>query len=129
MPTVGNEIDNPGIMIQIILTGGIWQVKPVEDEPEICLKNWSIREVHPAGTRHFVGWNVAGEGRVSSAIVEFDPKKLLGRTASGRVYALLGQPGYDADAEYVFSRWCRIPGQGAETVRDVTDDILRSLSA
>ena len=76
---------------------------------------WRVFEtVEPEGsaqkaTRHFVGYcpgNV--EGRVSSPIVSFDHVRLRGTTASGRVYALAGEPGTDADADYVFEIWMRI---------------------
>ena len=122
------EINNPEQVAAIVFVGGIWRVASVELQPEIRLAQWCIREIQPAGTRHFVGWSLEGEGRVSSAIVEFDPKRLRGITESGRVYELDGKAGYNADAEYVFTAWRRIPGQGAETVRDVTYSVLAAIA-
>jgi hypothetical protein len=91
----------------------IWRVKPIAESPEIILDNWTIFEVSTplwAGkTRHFVGYNVGDrEGRVSSAIVEFDAEKMLGKTCSGRVYKLAGSQGDgSADALHTWGLWCR----------------------
>ena len=91
----------------------IWRTTPVEQTPEIELARWTVYEVSsklwPEKTRHFVGWNLTErEGRVSSAITEFDEKTMRGKTKSGRVYQLVGQSGHDSDAAYTWSRWCRI---------------------
>ncbi|WP_233886385.1 hypothetical protein [Paraburkholderia flagellata] len=76
---------------------------PVEDEPEIFLECWSLRRTDE-GAVHFVGFSVqSGDGRVSTKIVEFDPKRRTGLTESGRRYWLLGSGGYDSDAEYVWN--------------------------
>jgi hypothetical protein len=91
----------------------IWITTPVEEVPEIVLREWRICEVSskswPEKTRHFVGYNVMeSEGRVSSEIVEFDPKTMCGKTRSGRVYRLEGPSDYNRDAAYTWARWCRI---------------------
>jgi hypothetical protein len=100
----------------------IWKTIPVQEEPEILLSSWRVMELGD-GSRHFVGWNVYGrEGRVSSSIVEFDNSKLTGRTSSGRVYKLLGDPGYNSDAAYVWSRWAEI--NKVDQHRDITGSIL-----
>lgn len=92
----------------------IWNIRPIEEEPESKLTHWSIREVQLPGeegsTRHFVGelasWHP--EGRVSSPIVDFDPKTMCGVTRSGRVYQLIGPSGNSSDADYVWARWCAL---------------------
>ena len=58
----------------------------------------------PGGTQHFVGYNAnRGEGRVSTAIISWDDEQQLGVTQSGRRYQLLGEPGRDPDALYVWN--------------------------
>ena len=85
----------------------LWTAKPVSEQPEIILSKWRIFET-PEGTRHFVGKNLTGNGtgRVSSAITVFDKTSMTGVTRSGRVYQLLGDPGYNDAAAYVWGVWC-----------------------
>jgi hypothetical protein len=88
----------------------IWATTSVNSVPEIELRSWSVFEVASDEwenrTRHFVGYNVTEcEGRVSSAIVQWDAATRRGVTASGRVYQLVGETGFDWDAQYVWSRW------------------------
>lgn len=112
------------IAMAIAMPSSIWQVAEVKDQPEVTLVDWSIREIHPRGTRHFVGYHQRGhEGRVSSAIVQFDPVSQKGRTKSGRVYCLFGPPGHSQNAEYVWENWRHIQGPGAATWLDVTHDV------
>ena len=86
----------------------VWRVANIDKEPQITLTHWLIWQL-PGGSRHFNGWNVSGmEGRVSSAIVEFDPRAMIGKTASGRIYKLSGPPGANIDAAYVWNTWCSI---------------------
>ena len=102
----------------------VWKTVPVDDEPEIILGSWSVREL-PDGDRHFVGYNHAhgGEGRVSSKILEFDPESLKGRTRSGRVYQLEQHgAGINLDAEYVWNQWKII--NKVEEYTDVTSLML-----
>ena len=84
----------------------IWKTLPVNQEPELSLIIWRIMQTEQ-GERHFVGIrDDDSTGRVSSAIVEFDAHTRRGVTRSGRVYQLCGKPGFSADAQYVWSRWC-----------------------
>lgn len=86
----------------------IWKVTPVSEVPEIVLADFSIIEVDD-GVRHFVGYNCTErEGRVSSAIVQFDIDRRRGVTRSGRVYELQGEPGWNSDAEYTWAAWRRL---------------------
>jgi hypothetical protein len=86
----------------------IWKTIPVDDQPELILDQWRVFELSD-GTRHFNGYVEANrEGRVSSPILEFDPATLRGRTRSGRVYQLAGNPGFNRDADYVLGRWLTI---------------------
>ena len=102
----------------------VWKTTPVDDEPEIILGSWSVREL-PDGDRHFVGYNYShgGEGRVSSQILEFDPETLKGRTRSGRVYQLEQHgAGINLDAEYVWNQWKVI--NRVEDYKDITEEFL-----
>lgn len=113
----------------ISIEGGVWASAPVSERPEVVLTSWRIYEVAlPGGTkctRHFVGYNTyEREGRVSSAIVQFDPATMCGVTQSGRVYELRGKSGRDGDADYTWNRWKGI--NGVTEAVDVTGEIKSS---
>lgn len=105
----------------------IWRASSIEETPELELTNWQIIEVDsdlwPGKTRHFVGYNITErEGRVSSEIQVFDKQNMCGRTRSGRVYKLVGPPGGDLDAIYVWDFWKK-RNQITSEIR-VTDEML-----
>jgi hypothetical protein len=80
----------------------------VKDMPEVFLSRWHVTEASndTETTLHFVGYNSKeGYGMVSSPIVEFDFTKKCGKTRSGRVYQLVGQPGFNVEADYVWQNW------------------------
>ena len=110
-----------------------WTFGTIEEEPEVRLVHWRVLEAsyvdHDLSpTRHFVGAVVADRtGRVSSAIEHLDAEARRGLTQSGRAYGLLGEPGYDSAAEYVWSKWCRINGVAAWV--DVTEDAFAADNA
>ncbi|MCW5595862.1 MAG: hypothetical protein KIT42_08320 [Rhodocyclaceae bacterium] len=100
----------------------VWAVAPVSETPELTLCAWQIVETDKQ-ERHFVGYNLNDrEGRVSSAITQFDPETLTGVTRSGRIYQLTGKPGIDEDALYVWRRWCSF--NGVKSWRYVTNEAL-----
>ena len=104
----------------------IWTTLPVEDEPSVTITDWRIFEVIGGGrtTRHFVGYNDSEqEGRVSSAIQNFDIATMKGTTNSGRVYQLSGRPYYNREAGYVWDYWKKL--NEIENEKDVTDDYAR----
>jgi hypothetical protein len=102
------DYDVKALARQLILNS-VWAVAPVEEEPELQLARWRVYAVGHG--RHFVGYNVTHrEGRVSTAITSFDPETRRGVTASGRVYELIGAPGYDSHGDYVFGIWLRRQG-------------------
>lgn len=110
-----------------IIACSIWKPATVAQSPEVKLADWSIREL-PNGNRHFVGYNVGHyEGRVSSRIEAFDAETKRGITQSGRVYELLGEPGYNGDAEYVWGYWASV--NNAQHAIDVTDKVLAEINA
>ena len=74
---------------------------------------------------HFMGYAKSdhaytGEGRVCSPVLEFDKQTMRGRTRSGRVYELVGPPGLNADALYVWNRWLNINNNPVVTC--ITED-------
>lgn len=90
----------------------IWRVKSVTETPEVELSHWrvfeAVSQLWEGRTRHFVGYNYGEyEGRVSSAIKEFDPSTRRGVTRSGRIYQLLDGPGSGSqDGLYVWNWFC-----------------------
>lgn len=105
----------------------IWKPTSKTQEPETTLKNWKVFLVPDSGnsegdTIHFVGSTLAwySEGRVSSAIQEFDPETGCGVSRSGRVYKLAGESTHlSRDAEYVWNRW--LYGYGNPEVEDISE--------
>lgn len=114
------------------ITGGVWVIGPVDDEPQLCLDDWSAFEVLVPDigirTRHFVGTNLYGrEGRASSPIVEFNAATRQGRTSSGRVYQLVGKrTGLCSDSSYVWNLW-KSRNQAKDVV-DVTEEIKKLIA-
>ena len=110
---MATKLDIPSIVANSIHGG-----ESISQRPDISLIIWQVIEID-VGTRHFIGYDVAAsEGRVSTAILQFDTQTRTGVTTSGRVYALLGSPGHDKDAHYVWSIWKRV--NGVKAARDVT---------
>ena len=104
----------------------VWQTPSVSDQPSITLVRWSVMETQ-FGERHFVGYNLDDrEGRVSTSIQAFDTVLAQGITKSGRIYHLLGPPGYDSDGAWVWSHWVQ-----ARKIKwhEVTDEFKNLLSA
>ena len=100
----------------------VWNIAPVAAEPEVYIVRWRVLEIS-AETRHFVGADERDfSGRVSSAIVAFDHETFRGKTLSGRVYQLVGNPGRSDNADYVWERWCEI--NEVESFSDVTAQFL-----
>lgn len=100
----------------------IWITPSVDLQPSVTLVRWRIFRTE-TGESHFVGYCLENyEGRVSSAIQQFDPVSLRGVTESGRVYELSGPPGFDEDAMYVWGVWQRVIHVLSSA--DVTDELL-----
>lgn len=80
------------------------------DTQEVSIVRWSVREIQFKGTlertQHLIGYIPdQGMGRVTTAIRSFDRATMQLKTDSGRIYHLAGQPGMDADAEYIWAQW------------------------
>lgn len=103
----------------------IYKAAAVSVEPQTSLTQWRVIQI-PAVEgdgyeRHFVGY--AGyEGRVSTAIQEFDKSQNCGITRSGRKYLLTGPSGFNGDAEYVLARWMGIHSLTHEDIKDVSSE-------
>ena len=100
----------------------LWSIAAVGAEPEVSIARWRVLQINH-GTRHFVGLDERHfSGRVSSAIVAFDHETFRGKTLSGRVYLLVGNPGTSDNAEYVWERWCKV--NNVTTYVEVTKQLL-----
>jgi hypothetical protein len=113
-----------------IFRGSIWSTPPVSEQPVIVLIRWRVVEVQTKELRierHFIGYNLEDhEGRVSSAIHKFNAELGQGVTRSGRVYQLMGSPGYDQDGQWVWANWSQINQFSNE--RDVTAELWQLIS-
>jgi hypothetical protein len=100
----------------------IWKTQPVASQPRLRLASWRIMRTE-RGEIHFIGYAVDNnEGRVSTAIQSLDLAARTGVTSSGRLYELIGKPGYDPDADYVWAMWARV--NGVKRAEDVTAEVL-----
>lgn len=90
---------------------GIWVTPSVAEQTYITLVQCQVLEVKAGpkvGERRLVGYSEEGwEGRVSTPITSFDPTTRKCITKSGRVYQLVGPPGFDADGDYVWRWWAK----------------------
>ena len=102
----------------------IWSIPSVILEPTVEIVNWSVRAVtyhHSSDeTHHLVGYIPKQEGRVTSAIQQFDSENKIITTRSGRLYTLIGQPGFSDDGEYVWESWKEVNNIKSEKI--ITDD-------
>ena len=80
---------------------------PVDEEPEVALTRWAIIRAIDSGHYHFTGMKSSAIGRFSSRIVAFDLPTMMGRTQSGRIYRLQGDPDYENTRlrDYVAKTW------------------------
>ena len=99
-----------------------------DKETKVQMSMWSVREVSSfldeETTQHLVGV-VDGYGRVCSPIQDFDRETMTVTSRSGKLYELVGEPGLDMDAAYVFANWCRM--NEITEVTDVTDQYWNEL--
>jgi len=112
--------------------GHIWPIDSVDVRPRVQLSSWRAYEVaHPRGealSRHLVGYVLEHDhGQVSSPVLRVDPVARCCVTHSGRVYELVGEPGYSEDASYVWLRWKQ--ANAIVNARDVTDELVRRLES
>lgn len=112
-----------------LFRGAVWAALGVEQQPSIVLVRWRIIQVKTKDMhieRYFVGYNLQDrEGRVSTAIQQFDALTRRGVTKSGRVYQLEGEPGFDPDGEYVW-RICATAWLFIDE-KDVTAEVIKQI--
>ncbi len=88
----------------------VWKPESVTNQPISEVYEWTISEIvieNDINERYVIGM-VGGEGRVSSKIIShhIDNEEHVVVTRSGRQYKLMGNPGTNSDAMYVWGIWC-----------------------
>ena len=121
-----NDDESPNRLRLVAVTGGVWPVRPVEQQSHVVLRQWQVYELED-GARHLVGWSATQcEGRVSSAVVQFDPATRRCCMGSGRIYELRGESGWNGDAQYVWARWREL--FKVRACREVTHDVAQAIA-
>lgn len=92
----------------------------VDVEPVVLLSRWTVFRLED-GSVHLCGSASFLEGRVSSAVKSFDYQDATAVTRSGRLYKLMGEPGTDEHAAYLWSKWTAL--YNVERWEDVTDEV------
>lgn len=92
----------------------------VSIEPVVFLRPWQVFQLED-GSRHLSGGEGFFGGRVSSAVMSIDYEAARAVTQSGRIYELVGEPGSDADMDYVWERWTA--GYNVTQWTDVTAEV------
>jgi hypothetical protein len=127
IPVVTLEQLQTPAFVDALINASVWNVAPVSAVPQVKLTRWQVMLL-PNGDRHFVGWDTADrQGRASTKVVEFDAATARGRTASGRVYELIGPPGNSGDAMHTWRR--RMELSGAEGFIDVSAEVQAVIDA
>lgn len=98
----------------------IYRPDDVQTEPVVFLKPWRIFELED-GARHLCGGVGFFGSRVSSAVVSIDYENATATTSTGRIYELIGEPGPDADADYVWQEWAAY--YNVRAWDDVTEEV------
>ena len=129
-PTHTNEVPAPLntshiAVIQTVVDSAVHESAPVPREPNKQISHWGLYQFHfQDGTRsrHLVGWS--GErGRVSTAVDVIHLESMTATTESGRIYGMVGPPGWNSDASYVMGVWMRV--NGVVRHKDMTRALLR----
>lgn len=110
----------------------VWLPPTADEQPEVSLVFWGAFEVLVpelgAPTIHVVGIRAqSGEGRVSSPVAKLDAPNRSVVTSTGRVYRLVGEPGVQGDADYVWRRW--VFNWKADVLSDATPAMLNHFKA
>lgn len=110
----------------------VWLPPTAEEQPEVSLVCWGAFEVLVpelgAPTIHVVGIRApSGEGRVSSPVEKVDAATRCVVTSTGRRYRLVGAPGVQGGADYVWRRW--VFNWRAEVLSDAAPALLGSFAA
>lgn len=110
----------------------IWLPDEPASRPDDRLSSWAAFEALvpelDGPTLHLVGYvERESGGRVTSPLMGFDRVTRTFTTRGCSTYLLVGAPGLNGDAEYVWKRWLRL--WNATVLRDVINEVLRELAA
>lgn len=90
------------------------------DHSKVYLSSWNIKVVED-GRMFFCGYELDYlQGRVSTEIKSFDKETRTGVTRSGRIYELVGNSGYNGDAEYVWGGYKAVNNL-PNVIKEITD--------
>jgi hypothetical protein len=103
------------------------RVAPPSQVPLISMSSWQVSEMGYGG-RFVWGYDEGGrEGRVSSLLTELDPGNARLRSVTGTQYQLVGQPGFNPDAEYVWRSWLSMHGYSESAAHPVTEQVWQAI--
>jgi hypothetical protein len=102
-------------------------VAPPSGVSVVPISSWQVSELAHGGRFAWGFDEQAREGRTSSLLSEFDPATACLRSVSGRQYQLLGDPGIDPDAEYVWRSWLTLRGLTVSDARSVSDEVWQAI--
>ena len=108
-----------------------WLPPTAAEEPDVALVAWGAFEVLVpelgTPTIHVAGMREAGAtGRVSSPVAKVDAATRSVVTSTGRIYRLIGAPGLQGDATYVWTRW--VWKWNATVLSDAAPALVQSFS-
>lgn len=103
----------------------IYIPESVNEIPVEAVCPWKIYEVDD-GKHHLVGHCLrTNDGRASSSIQKFDPKKRTITTRSGRIYQLIGNPGSTTDSRYVWETFKQM--NNIKNTKDVSKQYYKEM--
>jgi len=82
----------------------------VRGRPAVWLVRWRVACTN-LGTRHFIGHSVEDDkAYVSTPILTYEHARSTGLASNGRRCTVMGPPGYDKEAEFVWRFYIRLWG-------------------
>ncbi len=110
----------------------VWLPPTAAEQPHVSLVAWGAFEVlvpelgtptiHVAGIEEGIAI-----GRVSSPVAKVDAKNRCVETSTGRIYRLIGTPGLQGDAVYVWRRW--VANWSANVLSNAAPALLHAFEA
>lgn len=92
-------------------------------EPDVYLSRWRIFETDD-GLQRLVGFDSVDKGRVSPALVTFNPQTMIVQSRDGLTYRLLGEPGSFWEVIDTWEIWFHAVTCGTGgCVKDVTEQM------
>jgi hypothetical protein len=105
-----SECDRPAMLIAKAARSADAPVGEYPGPGVIAASGKTINGAFPKSFVAAIAQHRFAEGRVSKAIESLDLVARTGVTRSGRLYELIGEPGSDPDADYVWAMWARANG-------------------